>query len=199
MFRHSDLFCSRCGAFAAKIVNFQIETDRLIMRDWRQDDLDAFHAINSDPKVRATLGPIMTREEVADLIVRMRGLQEKYGYCFWALVRKSDGQLIGWCGMIRGAPDVPVADKLEIGWRLASETWGNGYITEAARKCIKWASVQFPGENIWAITSANNRRSRAVMERLNMTYLPDMDFDHPSVDPESKLLRHVTYCTERSK
>lgn len=179
------------------MAEFRLETERLIMREWKESDVDAFHAINSDPKVRETLGPIMTRDQVADLIIRMKGLQAKDGCCFWALETKSDERLIGWCGMIRGANDVPVVDKLEIGWRLASDTWGNGYITEAAKSCILWAATKFPDEEIWAITSENNRRSRAVMERLGMRYLPELDFDHPSVDPESDLLRHVTYCTER--
>ncbi|MEO9598984.1 GNAT family N-acetyltransferase [Parasphingorhabdus sp.] len=180
------------------MAEFRLETERLIMRDWRSDDLDAFHAINSDPKVRETLGPIMTRDAVADLIVRMQNLQQKDGCCFWALERKSDNRLIGWCGLIRGA-HAPITDKLEIGWRLASDTWGHGYITEAAKKCIQWASAQYPDEDIWAITSETNRRSRAVMERLEMKYLPELDFDHPSVEPESDLLRHVTYCTERNQ
>jgi RimJ/RimL family protein N-acetyltransferase len=179
------------------MAEFQLETERLIMREWRSDDLDAFHAINSDPKVRATLGPIMTRDEVADLILRMQNLHEKDGYCFWALVRKSDKRLIGWCGIVRGAQGVPIADKLEIGWRLASDTWGNGYITEAAKKCIEWASEYFPDEQVWAITSEDNLLSRAVMVRLEMKYLPELDFEHPRVDPESNLFRHVTYCTER--
>lgn len=178
------------------MVEFRLETERLVMREWRDDDLDAFHAINSDPKVRETLGPIMTREEVKALIERLQKLQQKDGVCFWALDRKSDNQLIGWCGMIRGAHDVPVKDKLEIGWRLAFDTWGNGYITEAAQACIDWAADKFPDEEVWAITSENNARSRAVMERLGMTYLPELDFDHPSVDPDSNLLRHVTYCTK---
>ena len=98
--------------------------------------------------------------------------------------------------MIRGAHDVPVKDKLEIGWRLAFDTWGKGYITEAAKACIIWAAEKFPDEEVWAITSENNTRSRAVMERLGMTYQPDMDFDHPAVDPDSDLLRHVTYCSK---
>lgn len=177
------------------MTTFTLETERLVMREWRDDDLDAFHAINSDPKVRETLGPIMTREEVKALIERLQKQQEKDGVCFWALDTKSDDHLIGWCGMIRGDHS-PIVDKLEIGWRLAYNAWGKGYITEAAKACIAWASKEFPDEAVWAITSEDNRRSRAVMERLGMAHLPDLDFDHPHVDPDSNLLRHVTYCTK---
>lgn len=180
-------------------MTFRLETERLVMREWRDDDLDAFHAINSDPKVRETLGPIMTRQQVANLIDWLQGYQQENGYCFWALEQKSDDRLIGWCGLIRSRHDVPVKGKVEIGWRLAFDAWGKGYVTEAAKACIKWAVEKFPDEEIWAITSENNHRSRAVMERLGMKYLPEMDFDHPEVDPQSNLLRHVTYCTENMK
>jgi RimJ/RimL family protein N-acetyltransferase len=177
------------------MAEFKLETERLIMREWHDDDLDVFHTVNNDPKVRETLGPVMTRDQVSALITRLQGLQEKDGCCFWALETKADDRLIGWCGMIRGS-HAPIDDKLEIGWRLASDTWGNGYITEAAKACINWANEQFPKEDIWAITSENNLRSRAVMDRLDMEYLPELDFDHPSVDPDSDLLRHVTYRTK---
>ncbi|QJB70062.1 GNAT family N-acetyltransferase [Parasphingorhabdus halotolerans] len=178
------------------MAEFRLETERLVMREWHEDDLDAFHAINSDPRVMETLGPLKDREEIINLISRLQALQEKDGCCFWALETKSDGALIGWCGMIRGAHDVPVKDKLEIGWRLEFDSWGKGYVTEAAKKCIEWAADQFPDEEVWAITSVDNHRSRAVMQRLGMSHLPDLDFDHPLVEPGSHLLRHVTYCTK---
>ncbi|VAV90864.1 hypothetical protein MNBD_ALPHA04-2220, partial [hydrothermal vent metagenome] len=95
---------------------FRLETERLILREWRTNDLDAFHAINSDPRVMKTLGPLMSRKEVADLIMRLKLLQEKDGTCFWALETKADEQPVGWCGMIRGTHH-PITDKLEIGWR----------------------------------------------------------------------------------
>ncbi|WP_108811236.1 GNAT family N-acetyltransferase [Sphingorhabdus sp. Alg231-15] len=181
------------------MAEFQLETNRLVMRGWRENDLDIFHAINSDPKVRKTLGPIMTRQQVADLIAWLQDYQKEHGHCYWALETKADKKLIGWCGIIRGGEETPVYDKLEIGWRMAFAQWGNGYVTEAAQKCCEWAAATFPDEQVWAITSEHNHRSRAVMERLNMKHFPELDFDHPKVDPKSDLVRHVTYCKETSK
>lgn len=180
------------------MAEFRLETERLIMREWHEDDLDGLYALNSDERVMDTLGPVQSREQVAALIARLQALQAKDGCCFWALERKADQRLIGWCGIIRGAHDTPVVDKLEIGWRLAFDTWGHGYITEAASQCLVWAADNFPDEQVWAITSVDNHRSRAVMERLHMEYLPELDFDHPKVEPGSKLLRHVTYRTNRA-
>ena len=97
---------------------FHLETERLILREWREADIDPFHAICSDPLVMATLGPLLTRVEVAALIARMQRLQSELGHCFWAMERKDDRQLIGWCGVIRGSLATPIAAMLEAGWRM---------------------------------------------------------------------------------
>lgn len=174
---------------------FRLETERLILRDWRVGDpaeIDAMHVLGTDPKVMETLGPLMTREETAGLIERLGAVMERQGRTFWALERKADGRLIGFTGMIRSQVPV-IEDKLEIGWRLAFDAWGQGYATEAARACIADAARTDPGEPIYAITSVTNVRSRAVMERIGMVRVPDMDFDHPRIPAGAPLAPHVTY------
>ncbi len=176
---------------------FRLETERLVLREWRDDDLDDFLAIRRDPKVMATLGPLQSRAEVAATIERMQKHQSEHGHCFWVVEHKQDQCLIGWCGLIRGKE--PTTGKLEIGWALASDYWGKGYATEAAKCSMYWSFKTFPDEAIWSITSVDNVGSRGVMEKLGMTYQPGLDFDHPEVDPESELLRHVTYKIERNR
>lgn len=170
----------------------KIETERLVLRSWREEDIAPFHAICGDPEVMATLGPVMDRAETAALINRVAAIEAEHGHTFWALERRADSRLVGWCGVIRGSHD-PILDKPEIGWRLARDTWGQGYITEAARATLDWLFANRPDDAAWAITSQGNRRSRAVMERLGMTYRPELDFDHPKIAPGDPLQRHVTY------
>lgn len=179
------------------MAEFRLESDRLLLREWQSADVDPFHAICSDPLVMATLGPLMSREQVAALIARMQQLQSELGHCFWAMERKNDQQLIGWCGIIRGGKESPIKGKAETGWRLASSAWGHGYATEAAIASVQWAFDHLDDDSIWAITSVDNRASRAVMERLGMVHLPELDFDHPNVPADSPLLKHVSYCIER--
>jgi RimJ/RimL family protein N-acetyltransferase len=175
-----------------------IATERLVLRPWQTTDIDPFHAICSDPVVMATLGPLMTRDQVANRIGQMQAMQAALGHCFWALERRSDARLIGWCGVIRGTAG-PVGGKAELGWRLASDCWGHGYASEAARGAAGWVFANLPDDAAWAITTTGNRASRAVMERLGMNYLPELDFDHPQVLPGDPLLRHVTYRLGRSE
>ena len=175
---------------------FRLETDRLVLRSWREDDATAFHAINSDPEVMATLGPVMSLDEVAALIVRMQGIETDHGHCFWAMERRDDDRLIGWCGAIVGSAG-PIAGKREIGWRMARDCWGQGLVSEAARATIAWLFANRADQSLWAITTPANRRSRAVMERIGMTYVEGGDFDHPGVPADDPLLRHVLYRIAR--
>ena len=175
---------------------FRLETDRLVLRSWREGDATAFHAINSDPEVMATLGPAMSLEDVAALIVRMQRIEAEHGHCFWAMERRDVGHLIGWCGAIAGSAG-PITGKREIGWRMARDCWGQGLVSEGARATIAWLFANRADESLWAITTPYNRRSRAVMERLGMAYRPDLDFDHPRLAADDPLLRHVTYELSR--
>lgn len=173
-----------------------IETERLILRDWREGDLAPFHAICSDPVVMATLGPVMSLDETAALIGRVEALAARDGHTFWALERKEDCRLIGWCGVIRGNAG-PVDGKAEVGWRLASDTWGRGYASEAARASVDWLFANLEDDAAWAITHTGNSRSRAVMERLGMGHCPELDFDHPRLAEHDPLRAHVTYSISR--
>ncbi|WP_033074601.1 GNAT family N-acetyltransferase [Sphingopyxis sp. MWB1] len=174
-----------------------IESERLLLRPWSDADAAPFQAICSDPAVMATLGPPLDLAQTQALIDRMRGIMAEHGHCFWALERRDDARLIGWCGIIRGSAG-PVAGKAEIGWRLASDCWGAGYATEAARAAVAWAFDSLDDDALWAITWRGNVRSRAVMERLGMQYQAGLDFDHPKLSEGDALRPHVTYALPRS-
>lgn len=174
-----------------------IDSDRLRMRSWRDDDIAPFQRICSDPQVMATIGALLDIEATAARIAWMRAHEAEHGHCVWALERKADARLIGWCGVIRS--DTPhIADQVEIGWRLAHDCWGMGYATEAARSAAEWSFAHLSDDAICAITWRGNVRSRAVMERLGMQYCPGQDFEHPKLAKGDVLRPHVTYSISRS-
>ena len=174
---------------------FRLDTERLILRDWRADDLDDFHRLGSDPQVMKTLGPLMTREQTAGFIKELQRRASRYGHTVWAVERKEDSRVLGFTGLIRGQ-HTPIVGELEIGWRLASDCWGQGYATEAALASVEWARTHCPDPVLVAITSVGNRASRAVMERLGMRHVPERDFDHPKVPEGNPLRPHVLYEME---
>ena len=174
-----------------------IETERLALRSWRAEDRAPFAAICADARVMATLGPVMDRAASDALLDRVEAREAADGHTFWALERRSDAALIGWCGVIRGDAG-PVANKAEIGWRLAYDAWGHGYASEAARASVDWLFANLDDEAAWAITHTGNSRSRAVMARLGMRYQSELDFDHPRIAEGDPLRAHVTYSLSRS-
>ena len=176
---------------------FRLETERLVLRDWRDCDLNPFAKMSADPVVMATLGPLMSSGQATALIEELITISNNFGHTFWALERLEDQQFIGWCGIIRGDVEV-INGKLEIGWRLASDSWGKGYAREAAEASLGWAFANLPDNRVWAITSAGNSRSWGLMERLGMMRHSELDFDHPDVSDGSPLKPHVTYSIAKS-
>lgn len=181
--------------------DFRFETDRLVLREWREDDVDSFEAMFLDPEVMAHLGPTLdpegSRSEVADVIVRLRAIQAAHGCCFWALERRDTGEMIGFCGVEPGPAGTPIENKLEIGWRLARSAWGQGFAQEAARASLEWVWQNRDDHAVWAITTPANVRSWRLMERIGMTRMHDLDFDHPGVPDASPLKGHITYRLHR--
>jgi RimJ/RimL family protein N-acetyltransferase len=180
------------------MAEFRIETERLILREWRDEYRAPFHAMSSDTRVMATLGPLMTRAESDALIDRVVARQAEYGHTFWALERKVDAVFLGWCGIVIVPEGIPIAGLPEIGWRLAHHAWGHGFAMEAAIASLNWAFGVGNMERVWAYTSAGNDRSWGLMERLGMTRHHDLDFDHPNVPDGSPLKRHIAYSISRT-
>lgn len=175
-----------------------METERLVLRDWRDDDFDALHALCTCPQVMATIGPLHDEDKTRGLLTRLQERTARDGHTFWAMERKDDGRVIGFCGVSRG-PVPPIEGVLEIGWRVVADCWGQSYAREAAEATLRWIAANRPGEPVCAITSVGNDRSRGLMERLGLHRRHEMDFDHPNVDGGSHLKAHVTYWLEAAR
>jgi len=159
----------------------ELKTDRLILRQWRDSDLDPWAAMNADPEVREYFPEILTREQSAGSLAHFRDTIAERGWGFWALEVVATGEFIGMAGLD------PVDEEMaftgvEIGWRLARPAWGHGYATEAARAVLAFGFDSLGLSEILAITAAGNERSQAVMRRLGMTRDPADDFVDPTVD-----------------
>lgn len=96
-----------------------IETDRLILRGWRADDIAPFHAMGQDAEVMRYIGPPPSLKDAHGAYVRMVARQAEHGHCFWAIERKDDGAFLGFCGLQRGYDFLD--GEIEIGWRLRSD------------------------------------------------------------------------------
>lgn len=175
------------------MIETAMETERLILREWREEDRDPFFALNSDPAVMEFL-PAGTRADSDAAVERMIATQAEHGHCFWAVERKADGAFLGFCGPM---PAREPLNEVELGWRLAREAWGHGYATEGARASLAWCWANLDTPTVMAITVPANLRSRRVMEKIGMTYVEGGDFDHPALPEGDPLRRHVLYRIRR--
>ena len=171
-----------------------IETERLRLRPWQVEDREPFWAMSCDDEVMRYL-PALTRLESDALMDRMAAIEAEHSHCFWALERKAERDFIGFCGIL--PPSAPIFEH-EIGWRLASHAWGQGYAREAAETSLHWAWANLTeAPAIMAITTQANARSWGLMRRLGMTRQPDEDFDHPQMLEGDPLRPHILYRVHR--
>ena len=155
-----------------------LETPRLWLRDWREEDIEPFiRHLNVEPVMR-WLGGVRTREQqVSAVRDRFMAWQEERGFTFWAVERKADGALLGFCGLkIADDPESPVEGEIEIGWRLREDAWGKGYAKEAASVSLDHAFGALGAERVVALTVEGNSPSWGLMIRLGMTRRPDLDY-----------------------
>jgi len=159
-----------------------IETERLLLRSWREEDADPFIHHTNTPAVMRWLGGPRDPAQLRDVVVNVfPSWERERGFTFWAVERKEDAALLGFCGLkIADDPGTRIEGKTEVGWRLREDCWGRGYAREAATASLGFAFGQAGADEVVALTVAGNRPSWGLMERLGMTRRPDLDYEGPS-------------------
>ncbi len=169
-----------------------LTTKRLVLRQWRVDDLRPMAEIHADPRVGEWLGgPIGENASTAFVDRQAVGLALR-GIGLFAVERVADGVLIGAVGLGGVGPEFPFGPAIEVAWRLGAVFRGSGYATEAAATVLRYGLTTFDVPRIAAFTATGNVASRAVMDRLGMRadhHLPE--FDHPRLAVDHPLRRHV--------
>jgi RimJ/RimL family protein N-acetyltransferase len=176
-----------------------IRTERLILRNWEARDRDLFYRINSDERVMEFFPFRRSRDESDAKMEEFRAAIDHDGFGWTAAEIADTGQCIGFVGL-NGTDHIDFLppEMIEIGWRIAPEYWGHGYVTEAARAWLAHAFETLRVKEVVSFAVWNNRRSTAVMERLGMAADPGMDFNHPAVpDSHPHLKRHTFYRLTR--
>jgi RimJ/RimL family protein N-acetyltransferase len=168
-----------------------IETNRLVLRRWREADREPFAELNGDPRTLVFFPSTLTPAESDAFVDRIEARFEAHGYGLWALEVRETGQFIGFTGLAPMQEDVPGAGGTEIGWRLARYAWHRGYATEAALAAREVAFTGAGLAELWSMTAVLNTPSQAVMRRIGMTEATR--FDHPRVPDGSPLRPHVVY------
>jgi len=175
-----------------------LETERLILRNWRAADREPFARINADPVVMEVMPFTLSRAESDLLMDKIEEHIQRNGFGLFATELRVCRALIGFIGL--SVPSFPASFTpcVEVGWRLSADYWNKGLATEGAREMIRYGFQVLGLAEVVSFTVPPNIRSRRVMEKLGMTHDPAEDFDHPNLPDGDRLRRHVLYRLKSS-
>jgi len=150
-----------------------VETERLRLRPFTEDDLPRYFEIHSAPEVRASLhiSDSFSPDDAWAQMAAHRGQWALRGSGQWAVELSSTGEMIGRAGTHR--PERFDWPGLECGWTFDPAHWGNGYATEAGRASVGWAFANHDDDRLYSVILPTNRPSQSVASRLGFTLLEE--------------------------
>ena len=178
----------------SKLIEFS--TERLRLRQWRDEDREPFARLNTDRRVMEFYPNLLDRAASDAMVTRLQSRIADRGWGLWAVEIEHTQEFIGYVGLHIPKPELPCYPCVEIGWRLAFDYWGKGYASEAAQGALSIGFEMLDLDEIVSFTAVCNLRSRAVMERLNMHKAPET-FLHPSLPQQHPLAEHCLYRLSR--
>ena len=172
-------------------------TERLILRQWAEGDLEPFAQMNQDPMVMEHFPKMHSRDESKAIMSRISGHFDDFGFGLWATELRETEEFIGFIGLQNVFFESHFSPCVEVGWRLSQKHWGRGYAPEGASAALTDAFDRLPLQEVVSMTAATNLNSMRVMQKLGMTRDPNDDFEHPNIEPGSKVRPHVLYRISR--
>jgi [ribosomal protein S5]-alanine N-acetyltransferase len=146
-----------------------IETERLVLREFQQEDFRGLAPILADPQVMkfsptGVISIVQTQEKIEGFIT----CYKKFGFGKWAILVKESKELIGYCGI--AVDRIDKKNEKELGYRLDSRFWGKGLATEAAASVIKYGFEQFKFPYVLGLVEQANTASVRVLKKIGMQY-----------------------------
>ena len=170
-----------------------LKTERLILRQWKQEDLPLFAKMNGDGRVMEFFPSVLSEKESNSLAEKIQHELQEKNYGLWAVEVIDGPSFIGFVGLHYQDFTAPFTPCIEIGWRLGYEYQGKGYAFEAAKKVIQYAFNTLKLKEIVSFTTPNNKRSWGLMEKLGMNHNPADDFHHTKLPKDHPLGFHILY------
>ncbi len=171
-----------------------LETERLILRNWEKNDIFPFIEMCADPKVMEFLSAPLSAEESRSTAGRIRTHFKKYGFGLYAVEKRESKKFIGFIGFMIPNFEHYFTPCVEIGWRIQSDEWNQGFATEGAMACLQFGFSELGFKKIHSFTSVRNLASQRVMQKIGL--IKKETFYHPMLPPDHSLSEHILYCTE---
>ncbi|NRF42029.1 GNAT family N-acetyltransferase [Pedobacter foliorum] len=164
---------------------------RLGFRNWLEADVDKLTDINQDPQVMEFFPGLQSQERTRQFVKRMKSQFQEKGFCYFAVEELSTNEFIGFIGLSVQNFESDFTPCIDIGWRLHTEKWNQGFATEGALRCIDYGFNDLKLKVIHAIAPKANASSVRVMQKIGMKELKR--FHHPLLASNEKLQECVLY------
>ena len=175
-------------------INYIFTSVRLGFRNWKSSDIDKLFEVNSDKKVMEFFPSCPTKEQTIEFIHRMDRQFEKSGFCYFAVEKLENQEFIGFIGLYEQTYPADFTPCIDIGWRIKSSEWYNGFATEGAVRCLEYAINDLKIEKIYSVAPKVNTKSERVMAKIGMTKL--YEFEHSLLLDNERLKLCVLYQIE---
>ena len=165
-------------------MQFYIETERLIMRDVLESDLDGMFELDSDPLVHRYLGnkPIKTKEKAKEIILFIQKQYKELGIGRFATLEKSTGEFMGWSGLKLNTGEKEAlngkSDFYDIGFRFIPRFWGKGYATESSVAVLEFGFNKLNIETICGAAETGNLASNRVLQKIGLNFINEFLYDY---------------------
>lgn len=169
------------------------ETERLVLRSWKPEDLPVFAAMNMDNRVMRFFPALLSEAQSEAFYNRIQDELARKGWGLFAVELKSTGAFIGYIGLHEIGFEADFTPGVEIGWRLGADYHNRRYATEGAEAVLKLAG-ECGLKRVYSFTAAINAPSERVMQKLGM--IKAGEFDYPALPEDSPLLTHVLYSID---
>jgi len=166
---------------------YLFKTERLGIRNWRENDLAEFAKMGQDEAVMKYFPSLLTEHQTLNLIERMQIQLDENGYAYLPVETLDTQEFIGMIGMSDQSYEIKLDDSevmlskfVDIGWRLKRAAWGKGYATEGARAWMQYGFEKMNLETIYSVAPVINIPSQNVMRKLGLKKIGT--FDHPKIE-----------------
>jgi len=160
-------------------MKIHIETDRLILRDIEETDVEGIFALDSDPEVHTFLGtqPIKTLDQAREIIQYIRKQYEENGIGRWAIVDKQSNDFVGWTGLKYEQLVRKEFDYYDIGYRLRRAYWGKGIATETALESLKYGFEKLNLKEICGAAAIAHQASNHILQKIGLRFVETFEFE----------------------
>lgn len=165
-------------------MQFYLETDRMIMRDVLETDLEGMFELDSNPIVHKYLGknPIKTKEKAEEIIQFIQQQYKNLGIGRFAVIEKLSGDFIGWSGLKFNTGEKEAlngkTDFYDIGYRLIPRYWGKGYATESSLAAIKFGFKTLNIETMCGAAEIENIASNKVLQKIGLKFINEFKYEN---------------------